>query len=227
MTALRRDYAELSSEDRRIVEFKGAPAPIDALRSVLNRGKPSYDADLQRALDIVAKAAHTIDEMATRSKASEEAAARSIAECKSQRDAAQHDAECFRVKIDTLKQRNEKLAFEAERRVSELEEKLDADHQMLEERTNELDIAKQWIAHFQAQVTNLLVDAPMKLEACLPSSSSNTEAIEDDLALEVAKTAAATVGERAAPRASGATLTLAAETVERSSGFWRSPAPRR
>lgn len=135
-----------------------------ALRSVLDSTRPDGGSELDETMEVVSRAALTIDELVERNRAITEAAVRSVEHYRAQVKEARGETDALRLDMDALRKRVREAEAECERvkaaaaaRAQEMEEELAA-------ATRELDFANAWIVHFRGHVQHLLGDAEAKLE---------------------------------------------------------------
>lgn len=139
-----------------------------ALREVLNAA-PQSDQDpqppehpeektlaLDQTMDVVTRAASTIDELIERNRSITNAAVRSVEFFRAQAGEYRSEAERLREELRVLKEQSDNQRIASLAQAQELETELAS-------RTAELDEAKAWIDEFRAQVHSLLGDAETRL----------------------------------------------------------------
>ena len=122
-------------------EAPSQQAPVDDL---------DFDAgEIQATLDVVTRAATTIDQLVERNRALTDAAVRSVDYLRQEAKQARAEAEAYRAEAEALREENEALKAAALAHADELEAELDA-------RTRELEAARLWMADLRAHVEALL-----------------------------------------------------------------------
>lgn len=129
-------------------ELSSSPAPVDEL-------EPEAE-QIHATLDVVTRAASTIDQLVERNRAVTDAAVRSVEFLRQDAAQARAEAEALRAETEALREENEALKAAALAHADELEAELAA-------RMRELDAARNWIADLRAHVETLLGNVETRL----------------------------------------------------------------
>ncbi len=128
-----------------------------ALRAVIATTQSAREPELDETIEVVTRAASTIDELIERNRAITDAAVRSVEHYRLQLKETRAEAEALRAEVAQLQGERQSVLAAIEAHSSELEAEL-------AETSRDLESANAWINHFRAHVGNLLGDAVAKLE---------------------------------------------------------------
>ncbi len=147
------DLSALDSALREVIaaaqiERSPAAAPIDVLEDDTG--------EMSATLDVVARAASTVDQLVERHRSLTDAAVRSVDYFRTEAEQARAETEQLRAEMNVLREENEALKVAALAYADELEAELAA-------RTHELDVARSWIADIRGHVETLLGNVETRL----------------------------------------------------------------
>jgi len=129
-------------------DLLASPAPIDELEQEADQ--------IHATIDVVTRAASTIDQLVERNRALTDAAVRSVDFLRQDAAQARAEADALRAEAEVLREENEALKVAALAHAEELEAELAA-------RTRDLDAARCWIADLRAHVEALLGNVETRL----------------------------------------------------------------
>jgi hypothetical protein len=160
MSAVRREYLDQLNTDAEVIPLKPRSDFPAALRGILSGSTANTNTDIEDALNIVKKAANTIDLLVAREKEFESNAAAMVEQYKSEAVIARSKLLnlCLQFKKFTAEAESEMVI--AKGRICDLEAQIKSLRRELETSNNH---HQSWL-HFRSQVTALLADAPAKLE---------------------------------------------------------------
>ena len=129
-------------------DLSASPAPVDELEQEAEQ--------IHATLDVVTRAASTIDQLVERNRALTDAAVRSVEFLRQDAAQARAEADALRAETEALREENEALKMAALAHADELEAELAL-------RTRELEAARNWISDLRAHVETLLGNVETRL----------------------------------------------------------------